>query len=165
MDSDQVIQFNSSPKILYLLRHSDAESNSVNFNDFQRKLSAFGRKKAHAFSTKYASELTFDMVFCSNALRTKETLGLLELTEIDTKFSDRLYLAEKEELISEIERVPREINKLLIVGHNNGLSDLLGYLTGTTLLLSTCQMVEIKLETNDWTLLGKETGSLLRNFY
>ena len=74
-------------------------------------------------------------------------------------------MAEKEELISEIERVPREIDKLLIVGHNNGLSDLLGYLTGIKQLLSTCQMVEIKLETNDWALLGKETGSLLRNFY
>jgi phosphohistidine phosphatase len=87
------------------------------------------------------------------------------LQEIDSKFSDTLYLAQKEVLITEIQNVSKKINKLLVVGHNNGLSDLLHYLTGTNMLLATCQMVEIQIETDDWALIGRDTGSLLRNFF
>ncbi len=165
MDNDQVTQSSSSPKILYLLRHSDAENSFINRSDFTRKLNRFGREKARVFSSNFASEINVNLIFCSNATRTKETLQLLELPEIETKFRDILYLAQKEVLITEIQNVSKKINKILLVGHNNGLSDLLHYLTGTNMLLSTCQMVEIQIETDDWALIGRDTGSLLRNFF
>jgi phosphohistidine phosphatase len=165
MDNDQVIQSSSSPKILYLLRHSDAENSFIKHSDFTRKLSQYGREKARTFSSNFASEINVDLIFCSNAIRTKETLRLLELQEIDSKFSDTLYLAQKEVLITEIQNVSKKINKLLVVGHNNGLSDFLHYLTGSKMLLATCQMVEIQIETDDWALIGQDTGSLLRNFF
>lgn len=165
MDNEQVTQSSSSPKILYLLRHSDAENSFIKHSDFTRKLSRFGREKVRAFSSNFASEINVDLIFCSNAIRAKETLQLLELPKIKSNFSDTLYLAQKEVLISEIQNVSKKINKILIVGHNNGLSDLLHYLTGTNMLLATCQMVEIQIETDDWARISRDTGSLLRNWF
>jgi phosphohistidine phosphatase len=165
MDNDQVILSDFSPKELYLLRHSDAELTSNGLTDFSRKLSNFGKQKVRDFSMNYLAELEFDLVLCSNALRTKETLSLLEIKKTPVLFYESLYLAEKETILSEIEKVTETISKLLIVGHNNGLSELITYLTGKNILLSTCQLVEIQLEIEKWEFVGKETGNLLRNFF
>jgi phosphohistidine phosphatase len=99
------------------------------------------------------------------ANRTRETVNLLDLKTTEVLLYNSLYLAEKELILSEIEKVPNNVNKLLVVGHNNGLSNLASYLTGRNLLLSTCEMVEIQLETKEWTLIGQETGVLIRNFF
>ena len=163
MANDQAIPSNLSPKILYLLRHSDAVNSAD--NDYNRKLSHLGKDKAHHFSTKFSTDFSFDLVLCSSANRTKETLNLLELKQTEILFYDSLYLAEKEVLLAEIEKVPVRISNLLIIGHNNGLSDLAIYLTGSNIHLSTCQMVQIQLETNAWNLLGQETGRIVRNFF
>ena len=163
MANDQAIPSNLSPKILYLLRHSDAVNSAD--NDYNRKLSHLGKDKAHHFSTKFSAEFSFDLVLCSSANRTKETLNLLELKQTEILFYDSLYLAEKEMLLAEIEKVPVRITNLLIIGHNNGLSDLARYLTGSNIHLSTCQMIQIQLETNAWNLLGQETGRIVRNFF
>jgi phosphohistidine phosphatase len=164
MDNDQVIQSNFSPKFLYLLRHSDAENNSADGKDFSRKLSQFGKQKAREFSSKYSSELRVDLVLCSLANRTRETVNLIDLKITEVLLYNSLYLAEKELILSEIEKTSNNVNKLLVVGHNNGLSDLASYLTGKNLLLSTCEMVEIQIETTEWTLIGQETGVLIRYF-
>ena len=163
MANDQAIPSNFNPKTLYLLRHSDAVNSAD--NDYNRKLSHLGKDKAHHFSTKFSAEFSFDLVLCSSANRTKETLNLLELKQTEMLFYDSLYLAEKEMLLAEIEKVPVRISNLLIIGHNNGLSDLAIYLTGSNIHLSTCQMVQIQLETNAWNLLGQETGRIVRNFF
>ena len=163
MANDQAIPSNFNPKTLYLLRHSDAVNSAD--NDYNRKLSHLGKDKAHHFSTKFSAEFSFDLVLCSSANRTKETLNLLELKQTEILFYDSLYLAEKEMLLAEIEKVPVRISNLLIIGHNNGLSDLAIYLTGSNIHLSTCQMVQIQLETNAWNLLGQETGRIVRNFF
>ncbi len=163
MANDQAIPSNFNPKTLYLLRHSDAVNSAD--NDYNRKLSHLGKDKAHHFLTKFSTEFSFDLVLCSSANRTKETLNLLELKQTEMLFYDSLYLAEKEMLLAEIEKVPVRISNLLIIGHNNGLSDLAIYLTGSNIHLSTCQMVQIQLETNAWNLLGQETGRIVRNFF
>lgn len=164
MDNDQATQSNFSPKFLYLLRHSDAENSSADGRDFSRKLSPFGKQKARNFSAKNSSEFSIDLVLCSMANRTRETVDLIDIKQAEVQYNNSLYLAEKEIIISEIERRLNNVNKLLVVGHNNGLSDLASYLTGKNLYLSTCEMVEIQLETTEWTLIGKETGSLIRYF-
>ena len=163
MANDQAMPSNFNPKTLYLLRHSDAVNSAD--NDYNRKLSHLGKDKAHHFSTKFSTDFSFDLVLCSSANRTKETLNLLELKQTEILFYDSLYLAEKEMLLAEIEKVPVRISNLLIIGHNNGLSDLAIYLTGSNIHLSTCQMVQIQLETNAWNLLGQETGRIVRNFF
>ena len=163
MANDQATPSNFNPKILYLLRHSDAVNSAD--NDYNRKLSHLGKVKAHHFSTKFSAEFYFDLVLCSSANRTKETLNLLKLKQTEILFYDSLYLAEKEMLLAEIEKVSVRITNLLIIGHNNGLSDLAMFLTGSNIHLSTCQMVQIQLETNAWNLLGRETGRIVRNFF
>lgn len=165
MDSDRVIPFNLSPKKLCLLRHSDAENLVNELSDFQRKLSKIGKEKVRDFSLNYSNSLVFDCVLCSTAYRTRETLELLAIKQIRSNHFDSLYLANINTLLTEIEKVPDTIKNLLVVGHNNGLSDLATFLTGNIVHLATCQMVEIQLEIENWSLIGKETGSLIGNFF
>lgn len=165
MGNDQAIPFNFSPKKLYLLRHSDAENLVNKLGDFQRNLSLIGKDKVRDFSVNHSTSLVFDWVLCSTAYRTKETLELLHVKYAQLNLFDTLYLADKQTLLSEIQKVPADVKNLLLVGHNNGLSDLATYLTGKNIHLSTCQMVEIQLEIDDWTFIGQETGSILGNFF
>lgn len=165
MDNDQVIPFNFSPKKLYLLRHSDAENPTYHQSDFSRKLSNSGKQKVRDFSSKYSSELEVELVLCSTAVRTRETLRLLDLTQPRIQFFDSFYLAYKETILSELQNLPETHSKILLVGHNNGISELVTYLTGEHILLSTCQLVEIQLEIEKWEFIGRESGSLRRNFF
>ena len=163
MANDQAIPSNLSPKILYLLRHSDAVNSAD--NDYNRKLSHLGKDKAHHFSTKFSAEFSFDLVLCSSANRTKETLNLLELKQTEILFFDSLYLAEKEMLLAEIEKVPVRITNLLIIGHNNGLSELASYITSESIYLSTCEFIEIGLEIESWKYISSGIGILKRNIF
>ncbi|MFM7661865.1 MAG: SixA phosphatase family protein [Bacteroidota bacterium] len=165
MDNERVTQNNFSHKTVFFLRHSDAENIISGQNDFQRELNSIGKQKVTNFTTNFSSEFQFDLVLCSTSVRTRQTLDLLDLKCIDFVFCDSLYLTEKERILSEIQQVSEKINKLLVIGHNNGISDLASYITKTGILLSTCQMVEIRLESPNWELVEQGMGTIVRNFF
>jgi phosphohistidine phosphatase len=113
--------------MLHLLRHAKS-STKDDVEDYERPLSRRGRKTARRVGRNLFANLgTVDLVLCSSARRTRETLDFV-LDEFSprprTSIEDELYLASREKLAARLARLDaREVNVLLI-GHNPGLHEL-----------------------------------------
>jgi len=124
-------------RTLVVIRHakSDWQHDLV---DEERPLAPRGRREAPLIGpwvTTNAGKV--DLVICSTAVRTRETLALSGLTPGTVTYDDRVYAATYQELLSVVDEVPDEVTTAALVGHNPGLSDLVHTLTNEPLELKT----------------------------
>jgi len=115
---------------LYLLRHAKAEPWSPLGNDFSRPLSEKGKRHALALSVWAAEQLALpDTVLCSPSKRTRETLAplLAKWPQLlaTTDYADSIYSASLDMLLTLAHDAFSYSQRLLMVGHNPGLEDLL----------------------------------------
>lgn len=126
---------------LYLLRHGEAEHKSLKGNDFDRSLSEVGEKQIEQIRNRLANDANDSefSVFCSSAARTKETWKLISTTVniANIEFLDDLYLADHAYLLNFLWNNPNQTNSILLIGHNNGLSDLASFLLDERIVLPT----------------------------
>ena len=112
---------------LHLLRHAKS-SRDEGIEDEERPLSRRGRDASRRIGEILpAGTGKVDLVLCSNALRTRETLDHLIRAYGRTpavSIEDGLYLATVRGLLERIEAVEDEIATLLVIGHNPGLHEL-----------------------------------------
>lgn len=115
---------------LYLLRHAEAVSWGPLGNDFSRSLSSAGAGHALLLS-EWASEALPppDTILCSPAKRTRETLApLLNLWPQllpSTDYIEPMYGASLNLLLTLAEDAFSYSERLLMVGHNPGLLEML----------------------------------------
>lgn len=116
---------------LILLRHAHAEPASTGQADLDRPLSATGLAEAEA-AGKWLKEnnLRPDCVLCSPARRTRETLeAVLAATGVvEHRLEDGIYDATPGKLTELVDQ-RRDIERLLVVGHNPGLEQLVAFMT------------------------------------
>ena len=113
---------------LLLLRHADASPAALDGNDFQRPLSASGREAARAAAARLAQQSWRpERVLCSPAVRTRETAAqiaaVLSLDAPQLLEIPQLYLATAQALRSVLQAHHHNAGRLMIVGHNPGLSE------------------------------------------
>jgi phosphohistidine phosphatase len=111
---------------LELLRHAKSSWADPDLADHDRPLNARGLAAA-ALVGRHLHEQTPppDLVLCSSATRTRQTLELLELgAEAEVRFEDELYGAWAAELLSRLKAVPATFATVLLIGHNPGIEDL-----------------------------------------
>ncbi|NIJ70176.1 SixA phosphatase family protein [Xanthomonas sp. 60] len=116
---------------LILLRHAHAEPASTGQADLDRPLSAVGLAEAEA-AGKWLKDhnLQPDCVLCSPARRTRETLeAVVGVTGFfEHRLEDKVYDATPGTLIGLVDD-RKDIERLMIVGHNPGLERLAALLT------------------------------------
>ncbi|WP_372017341.1 SixA phosphatase family protein [Pseudoxanthomonas sp. 10H] len=113
-----------------LLRHAHAEPASAGQADLDRPLSPVGLAEAEAAGRWLADQgLLPDRVLCSPARRTRETLeAVLAVTGYaEQRLEDAIYEATPGTLIGLLQD-QREVERLLLVGHNPGLERLVALL-------------------------------------
>ena len=113
--------------MLHLLRHAKS-STKEDVDDYERPLSRRGRKTARRIGRNLSAKLrAIDLVLCSSACRTRETLDLV-LDEFSpatrTSIEDGLYLASREKLTARLGRLDARDVNVLLIGHNPGLHEL-----------------------------------------
>jgi phosphohistidine phosphatase SixA len=115
---------------LYLLRHAEAGPWSPLGNDFSRPLSSSGTRHAQLLSSWALESLQPpDTVLCSPAKRTRETLApilshwpnLLATTD----YVDSMYGASLNMLLILAEDAFSYSERILMIGHNPGLANML----------------------------------------
>lgn len=113
--------------MLHLLRHAKS-STKEDVEDHERPLSRRGRKTARRVGGNLSARLgTVDLVLCSSARRTRETLDFVldELTPRPrTSIEDELYLASREKLTARLRRIDAGDANVVLIGHNPGLYEL-----------------------------------------
>src|SRR5919201_3672630 len=114
-------------KTLHLLRHAKS-SHKDGIEDRERPLNRRGREAARSLAEHLPAVLgSVDLVLCSSALRTRQTLDLA-LAQLAPRpriaIEDELYLASREKLIRRMRRLDERDANIIVVAHNPGLHDL-----------------------------------------
>src|SRR5262245_61961327 len=112
-------------KTLHLLRHAKAEATAEHAprgrEDHARPLAKRGQKAAEAVAAHLAETgFKVDRVFCSTAVRARETLEPLRdlLSGTPIAFRDTLYMIDQNTLTEFLRALPDTIGSVLVVGHN-----------------------------------------------
>ncbi len=122
-------------RTLYLLRHAKSSWEDATLRDEQRPLAPRGRRDAKRVAGHLVRlGIEPDLVLCSTAERTRETLELVRPALGATpavKLDAALYAAPAHALLERLRAVPDETASVLLIGHNPGLEDLALLLAST----------------------------------
>ena len=112
-------------KRLGLLRHAKSDWDDLALRDFDRGLNARGRKGA-ALMGRHIRERgdAWGLIIASPAERVKLTLEASGL-ESAVEWDQRVYLADAATLLALVQALPDDAERVLLVGHNPGLQELL----------------------------------------
>lgn len=117
---------------LLLLRHAEAMSAGPDTRDAERPLSLHGEAQARAVGVWLAEQQAVpDAVLCSPARRAQMTFDVIgrSLRVPAPEFLPAIYHATPGELLTLIETHAPDARRVLLVGHNPGLEQLLALLT------------------------------------
>lgn len=118
---------------LYLLRHAKAVPPEEGSPDRDRPLEQRGRRAAHAVAQWIAAHrVAPELVLCSPALRTRQTLDILAAAfprPPQILLEEELYLAGAGQLLARLRRLAADTAAVMVVGHNPGFHDLAVYLS------------------------------------
>ena len=113
---------------LYLMRHGKAQKTKKADRDILRSLDKRGRRDVKKIRKLMRDrQLQPDLVLCSPAVRTMETLMKLQkvFTQAEIVFIDALYLADADAMLRILRRTNPDKHEVLVIGHNPGLQDFL----------------------------------------
>jgi len=156
-------------KVLFLLRHGEAAMSSASRRDFERPLTETGKKQLERLSkTLKANGLSFDLILCSNAKRTEETAKIIQeqLPTNQTKFLPELYESGPSTILNLINHVSDEVDQLLLIGHNPGISAVTAFLSGQDFIsLKPGMLAKLEIFQDRWDGVGKNTALLTEILY
>lgn len=152
-------------KKLFIIRHAKSSWEDETLDDFDRPLNNRGFKNA-VFMGKLLKkkDTNPDLIISSPALRTTITSQII-VNEIDYKktiiFEPSIYEANENILKEIIKNLKDGNNIVFLIGHNPGLSNLVGLLTSKNEDIPTCGIIEIDFQTNSWSEISKENSKLI----
>ncbi|MGL4395922.1 MAG: SixA phosphatase family protein [Hyphomicrobium sp.] len=125
---------------LAILRHAKSSWDEAALDDFDRPLNARGRKAAPEMARRLAaSAFAPDLVLCSPALRTRQTLDLVvaerpsqthDTARPEIRYPADLYLASAVDMLNLLRNSGGTHERVLLIGHNPGVHSLALMLTG-----------------------------------
>jgi phosphohistidine phosphatase len=116
-------------KRLMLVRHAHAKVQAAAVTDFERPLSRRGKAEAKATALSLVEEGALpELLIASPARRTLQTAGIfareLQIPERHVRLDEVMYLAPPDEILKVIHGCGPRIERLMIIGHNPGISAL-----------------------------------------
>jgi phosphohistidine phosphatase len=112
---------------LVVLRHAKSDW-PAGVADHDRPLGRRGvRDSAAAGRWLVEHHDTPELVWCSTALRTRQTwehVGAALAGTCEVNFEDRVYDASVDDLVQVLRQTPKKTGRVLLVGHNPGVQDL-----------------------------------------
>ncbi|CAN5886492.1 histidine phosphatase family protein [soil metagenome] len=121
---------------IVLLRHAKSAWNDARLDDHERPLNGRGERSAKAMADHFARQGPLpDLILCSTALRTRQTLAAL-LKQLPTpappiSLEHELYLASEARLLDRLRAVADTVSTVLLIGHNDGIGNLAAALAGS----------------------------------
>ena len=152
-------------KTILLLRHAKSSWKDAGQTDHARPLNKRGLRDAPRMGRLIAEQnLTPNLIVSSSAVRAMHTAkavaeaidGLTPLVE-----EDELYLASPRAYIDTARYLEESFQRILFVGHNPGISELLNALTGCDTVMPTAALAQIELPINQWNRLSRQTEGRL----
>jgi phosphohistidine phosphatase len=128
------------PRLL-VMRHAKSSWKDPALADHDRPLNRRGKRDAPRMGAWIAERgLTPDYVLGSSARRVQETWRLASRqldAQVEQRFSPDLYHGDATELLECLRAAPAEADRVLLIGHNPGLEELVETLGGEEVTLPT----------------------------
>jgi phosphohistidine phosphatase len=158
-------------RTLHLLRHAKSSWDDDSLADHERPLSPRGVRDAKRIG-KHLGTLpaTPDLVLCSSAVRTRQTLDLVKssLGDATVHVEEGLYGASADDLLARLRGLPDAARSALVIGHNPGIEDLTLDLAAPGPLLDavsvkfpTCALATLALGDRTWSALSQGDAELV----
>jgi phosphohistidine phosphatase len=151
---------------LHLLRHAKTNQISPTGKDFDRELLPKAYEQLQEFREFYTQNpFQVGHILCSSAVRTRQTLDQIKelFADVPVTFLNELYLASAGELLKIINEL-QSPEDVLLIGHNEGISELASELSAAFILLKTCGLVSLEFPFESSAMVSKETGVLVGSF-
>jgi phosphohistidine phosphatase len=160
-------------RTLWLLRHAKSSWEDPGLDDRERPLARRGVRAAALMRTYLEAEgIRPDLVLCSTALRTRETLAAVLSAlgaEVVVRTEPSLYSFDAHQVLEVLRGVDRGTGSILLVGHNPAMQDLALSLASRGERLAelaakfpTAALAEIRFATGTWSDLDEGSGELTR---
>jgi phosphohistidine phosphatase len=115
-------------KRLYLLRHAKSSWDDPTLADQDRPLAPRGRRAAKVMAKHLRRNgISPELVLCSPSRRTRQTLKRIAPSlgkNAEVQIEPELYAASAATLLGKLQRVPDEVDSVMLIGHNPGIQDL-----------------------------------------
>jgi phosphohistidine phosphatase len=154
-------------KTLYILRHAKSSWKFEELSDHDRPLNNRGRSDAELMGQELNIKgVKPNMIIASSAVRALSTATLIakeigyEADDIVVK--DDVYGAGKQELLDVVKSTPKEVQHLMLVGHNEAISDFANMLVINHISsLPTTGIVALEFDCLNWQDISKDNSKLL----
>ena len=158
-------------KYLTFIRHAKSDWTNPGQTDFERGLNARGTRVAPKMGRKL-KELEFhpNKIYCSSAVRTKETASLL-VEQLDyplgeVNYTKDLYEASVRTLFEFVTKLDDQFHDVAFIGHNPSMTYLAESLTQAVLdNIPTCGVVRMSFPFDEWKMVSQATGNLIYYIY
>ena len=156
-------------KTLLLLRHGKSSWKQPELPDHDRPLTQRGELAAKRMGQLLRElDLVPDLILTSDAIRAHETAKRVATAARFTgelEVCGDLYHAEPKPLAEVVAGVHDQIARVLVIGHNPGLSDWLTQLTGEHDNFPTAALACIELPLDNWSALSPASRGKLRRIW
>jgi phosphohistidine phosphatase len=152
-------------KILLLLRHAKSSWKHTELPDFDRPLNKRGKSDAPRMGELLRQmDLLPDLILSSTAQRARQTTqAVVDASGYggEVRWLDSLYAAPPEAYLEALRRLDDSLQRVMVVGHNPGLEELLEALTGAAQPLPTAALAQVLLPIQGWSQLGEDVSGEL----
>lgn len=154
-------------KTLYLIRHAKSSWKNQNLRDYERPLNKRGKRDAPFMGEKLNSKgLKVDAIVSSPASRAKKTAQIiaekLHFPWGEIEYLDRVYDADEDDLLDIIQHQPKEVEVMMLFGHNPEFTDLANELANSDIdNVPTTGIVCINFDVDRWKEVAFGKGDLV----
>jgi len=151
---------------LHVIRHAKTLQEVASGKDKDRELMEKGIAQSNLLGNYIQSHhIELGKIICSSAVRAMQTKSIVcqHLAErCNVDYRDSLYLASKETLLSELSSEHEKT--ITIIGHNEGISDLLSYCTNEFIHMKTAEFMSITFPVEEWVDITNDFGTILLRY-
>jgi len=150
-------------KNLLIMRHGKSDWSNGSISDFDRPLNERGEKASIIMGREISHlDVVPDIILSSPALRAKSTAKLVAQT---IKYSEEIiyiedfYFGFRDSIIKNIQNLPNNINRVLIIGHNPTWENLVSALITDkmSVTMPTGTLVSLNSDIGSWVEFGMKT--------
>ncbi len=156
-------------KTLLLLRHAKSSWKKPDLPDHERPLNKRGKKEAPKVGDYLKNNsLLPDLVISSTARRAHDTAeAVAEACGFDGQVDlyQDLYMSDPTSYLDILRCLPDEASRVLVVGHNPDVEELLTLLTDVTGHMTTAALAVINLPISSWQELNEATDARLQTLW
>ncbi len=148
-------------KLLILVRHAKSSWKDISLPDRQRPLNKRGKRDAPEMGARLARRaLAVDCILSSPATRALKTARLmakaLGYRKEEVIIDERIYPGDSEALLAVIHDCDSKLRKIMLFGHNPGLTVLVNRLGAEEIdNVPTCGVVAMRFDVARWNQIGR----------